>query len=479
MASKLNNNAVLAYAESFAKAVCSNFFAKHERITGSQLTDFCGIKQINLFIIKILFENWQADNAKIKSPFFDYDNPEIKALLEKLMNTLSRNISIDQPTFEKLVTQSVADTIQLLLAPYVFYEQEIQKLAQNGDSIRVNEEFKPALKYVKTHKVLFEQIIKELGEKSETGMILATKAIEIIGNIIDNNVEYDDPKTILRQLGDIVPLKIQEFVTFTDQSQQAEKVEEKTPEPTESIEENPPEEETKSFFETSLEEEETKNTPTFTPSEVTYIETKTEPKQEEQKVVAEKPKKQIPQKEDALLVKSYKREEVIEEKNAYSAPHFINEERKNGNPVIAVNIPIKKDEETKKTSFADKYIAEAEVDTPTFADKYIAETKTDTPTFADKYTTGADAATPTFEERFKPSGKTIKELITLNQKFVFTKKLFGNNQDELEDALTGIDRCATHKEAIMFLKNNYIMKYDWNFQNDEVKEFWELVELRF
>ena len=57
--------------------------------------------------------------------------------------------------------------------------------------------------------------------------------------------------------------------------------------------------------------------------------------------------------------------------------------------------------------------------------------------------------------------------------------MFGNNQDELEDALTGIDRCATHKEAIMFLKNNYIMKYDWNFQHDEVKEFWELVELRF
>ena len=64
MASKLNNNAVLAYAESFAKAVCSDFFTTHERITGSQLTDFCGVKQINLFIIKILFEKWQADNAK-------------------------------------------------------------------------------------------------------------------------------------------------------------------------------------------------------------------------------------------------------------------------------------------------------------------------------------------------------------------------------------------------------------------------------
>ncbi len=450
MASKLNNNAVLAYAESFAKAVCSDFFAKHERITGSQLTDFCGIKQINLFIIKILFENWQADNAKIKSPFFDYENPEIKALLEKLMNMLSRNISIDEATFEKLVTQSVADTIQLLLAPYVFYEQEVNKLAQNGNTIRINEEFKPALKYVKTHKILFEQIVKGLEEKSDAGMISATKAIDVIGNIVDNNVEYDDPKTILRQLGDIVPLKIQEFVTFTDQSQKAEKVEEKTPEPTiDTIEEAPQKEEAKSFFDTSFEEE-TEKTNNFAPSEVMHIEKKVETKvQSISKPIEKVEKKTEENKENTPLFKSYKREEVKETSNGYSSTQFVNEEKKNPVQAMAAN-PIAKQTETSNS-----------------------------PTFADKYTTGADADAPTFAERFAPSGKTIKELITLNQKFLFTKKLFGNNQEELEDALTGIDRCATHKEAIMFLKNNYIMKYDWNFQNDEVKEFWELVELRF
>jgi outer membrane biosynthesis protein TonB len=462
MASKLNNNAVLAYAESFAKAVCSDFFAKHERITGSQLTDFCGIKQINLFIIKILFENWQADNAKIKSPFFDYENPEIKALLEKLMNMLSRNISIDQATFEKLVTQSVADTIQLLLAPYVFYEQEIQKLAQNGNMIRINEEFKPALKYVKTHKILFDQIVRGLEEKSDAGMVSVTKATEIIGTIVDNNVEYDDPKTVLRQLGDIVPLKIQEFVTFTDQAQKAEKVEEKAPESTLNLEENPQKEDVKSFFDTSFEEEDTEKRPQFAPSEVTYAEKKEEPKKEEPKKEEskkEEPKKEEPKvakveeqptKEEAPLFKSYKREEVAEENNTYSSPHFMGEDKKNGSPILTTNAAPKQAKAIKE---------------PT--------------TFADKYTTGADADAPTFAERFKPSGKTIKELITLNQKFLFTKKLFGNNQDELEDALTGIDRCATHKEAIMFLKNNYIMKYDWDFQHDDVKEFWELVELRF
>lgn len=444
MASKLNNNAVFAYAESFAKAVCSDFFAKNERITGSQLTDFCGIKQVNLFIIKILFENWQADNAKIKSPFFDYENPEIKALLEKLMNMLSRNISIDQSTFEKLVTQSVADTIQLLLAPYVFYEQEIQKLAQNGDTIRVNEEFKPALKYVKTHKILFEQIVKGLEEKSDKGMISVTKAIDTIGIIVDNNVEYDDPKTVLRQLGDIVPLKIQEFVTFTDQTQQAQKVEEKKPEPV--VVEIPQKENAKSFFDTSFEEDDNEKISNFAPSEITYLEKKEEPKIEKTRQVEEN--KVEENKEGTSLFKSYKREEVAEEKSSYSAPHFMNEEKKNGSSITATSIAPKQAEAV-------------------------------TTTFADKYTTGADTEAPTFAERFQPSGKTIKELITLNQKFLFTKKLFGNNQEELEEALTAIDRCATHKEAIMFLKNNYITKYDWNFQNDEVKEFWELVELRF
>ena len=432
MASKLNNNAVLAYAESFAKAVCSDFFAKHERITGSQLTDFCGIKQVNLFIIKILFEKWQEDNAKIKSPFFDYENPEIKALLEKLMNMLSRNISIDEATFQTLVTQSVADTIQLLLAPYVFYEQEIQKLAQNGNStLRINEEFKPALKYVKTHKVLFEQIVKGLEEQSNKGMISATKAIDVIGDIVDNNVEYDDPKTILRQLGEIVPLKVQEFVTFTDQEQKTEKVEEKAPKV--EIKEVPQKQENKSFFETSFEEEETEKVTSVVAPKVRQVEKKEEPKVEEK----------------SPLFTSYRREEVEEKREDNSSFSTFEKEEKIGSPLVATSVAPKQAE--------------------------VKEIKT----FADKFTTGADDDRPTFAERFKPSGKTIKELITLNQKFLFTKKLFGNNQDELEDALTGIDRCATHKEAIMFLKNNYIIKYDWNFQNDEVKEFWELVELRF
>ena len=435
MASKLNNNAVLAYAESFAKAVCSDFFAKHERITGSQLTDFCGIKQVNLFIIKILFEKWQEDNAKIKSPFFDYENPEIKALLEKLMNMLSRNISIDEATFQTLVTQSVADTIQLLLAPYVFYEQEIQKLAQNGNStLRINEEFKPALKYVKTHKVLFEQIVKGLEEQSNKGMISATKAIDVIGDIVDNNVEYDDPKTILRQLGEIVPLKVQEFVTFTDQEQKTEKVEEKAPKV--EIKEVPQKQENKSFFETSFEEEETEEVTSVVTPKVRQVEKKEETKVEEKQ-------------EKSPLFTSYRREEVEEKREDNSSFSTFEKEEKIGSPLVATSVAPKQAE--------------------------VKEIKT----FADKFTTGADDDRPTFAERFKPSGKTIKELITLNQKFLFTKKLFGNNQDELEDALTGIDRCATHKEAIMFLKNNYIIKYDWNFQNDEVKEFWELVELRF
>jgi len=172
------------------------------------------------------------------------------------------------------------------------------------------------------------------------------------------------------------------------------------------------------------------------------LEKKQEPKVEKTKKVEEN-------KDDSPLFKSYKREEVTEEKSSYSAPHFMSEDKKKGSPIISTAT---KQAETVKTS-----------------------------TFADKYTTGVDDDTDalTFAERFKPSGKTIKELITLNQKFLFTKKLFGNNQEELEEALTGIDRCSSHKEAIMFLKNNYIMKYDWNFQNDEVKEFWELVELRF
>jgi hypothetical protein len=75
--------------------------------------------------------------------------------------------------------------------------------------------------------------------------------------------------------------------------------------------------------------------------------------------------------------------------------------------------------------------------------------------------------------------ESLKSFIPLNRKFAFINTLFGGNSQEFADAVDKIDHCADYHGAIMFIKDNYFRKHNWDLENDEVKEFYELVARKF
>ncbi|MDL5049215.1 hypothetical protein QQ054_24685 [Oscillatoria amoena NRMC-F 0135] len=115
MDEKISLEAIALYSDAYAEKILKKFFADKNRITGQEILVFSDVQQVNLFIIRDLFKAWKEETKKLKSPFFDYEKPEVKAALETFMNVLSKNIAIDRTHFAPLVKKAVSQTLLVIL----------------------------------------------------------------------------------------------------------------------------------------------------------------------------------------------------------------------------------------------------------------------------------------------------------------------------------------------------------------------------
>ncbi len=81
----------------------------------------------------------------------------------------------------------------------------------------------------------------------------------------------------------------------------------------------------------------------------------------------------------------------------------------------------------------------------------------------------------TLAENFQKR-KKIKEILTINQKFMFTKILFNGDFELFSDAIDRLDDLDNLTQAKSYLVNNY---GEWSKESEEYLEFMEMVERRF
>ncbi|MFN3403397.1 MAG: hypothetical protein ACK40G_04825 [Cytophagaceae bacterium] len=90
------------------------------------------------------------------------------------------------------------------------------------------------------------------------------------------------------------------------------------------------------------------------------------------------------------------------------------------------------------------------------------------------------AERPTIAEQMARSKiVSIKSAITLNQKFTFINSLFSGMPSEFELAVTEIESCQTFDNAKDLIQEKFIIKFNWNLEKPEVREFLEIVERKF
>lgn len=177
-ASKLNREAVNLFSQSYAKLLTDEFFDQNTHISGQEIISISPIKQVNFFILKVLFEQWQEEAKKFESPYFDYSSDEVSTALTTLANSLSKHIQVEKGDFVPLVEKAVRHTLELMYDTSAFYIDELKKLS-NED---VPNELKKIGKYFKLYRNLFDQVFSNI-EKS------VSYDLPVLESVIKNTVE--------------------------------------------------------------------------------------------------------------------------------------------------------------------------------------------------------------------------------------------------------------------------------------------------
>jgi len=82
---------------------------------------------------------------------------------------------------------------------------------------------------------------------------------------------------------------------------------------------------------------------------------------------------------------------------------------------------------------------------------------------------------PTLADNFRKIDR-IKDRLTINQKFMFTKVLFHGDFELFSKAIDDLDRLADMPAALKYLERLYD---EWDRESEEFHEFMEMVEKRF
>ena len=83
------------------------------KIQGVDIINITQSKQLNLFIMKNLYDLWAINFKKNKIKYFNYDSTEVINATENMMNTLSNNISIEHNDFKILFEKAFQNLMQL------------------------------------------------------------------------------------------------------------------------------------------------------------------------------------------------------------------------------------------------------------------------------------------------------------------------------------------------------------------------------
>lgn len=418
MSNKLNLSALERYSKAFAAKVCDDFFAENSSITGKQVLGLTSLEQVNMLTIKALFDKWQADNQRLRSPYFDFNDPEVQQALKTFMNTVSQHISIKREHFEPLLEDSVGETLVLILEPQTFYKELMRDLPSFKFSL---ENIRPLTKYIVINKDILPQISEKLnGHK----FVLANQAMTWLE---ETPLTIENPDKYLAQFAKIIPIP-EELV----QTKESPKV----------VDPNA------SFFDFAV--------PTQQLSAET-LQTRYQPLPASERLI-----------ETSL---------PIVERKFESAPAFTEKHIEPATSVMqkSKQKPIYDQKVESLAPRINKATAER------FEPKEVEEIRLNEKLASEKKSVNDQAKSSKSVLDYHQNARIegITGAISLNQRFLFTNNLFGGNIQAFSHALEEIELCKDFSEAKELILKKYVTRYMWDITGAEAEEFIEIVKRRF
>ncbi len=208
MDEKISLKAVDHYAQQYAQHLVNSFFSKKNKITGPEILQLSEVKQVNFFVVRDLLLAWKKESEKLKSPYFDYDSREVSEALVAFQNSLSNHILIGKQDFLPLLTKAVNQTIYLILDPYDFYSDTLDK--KEAESINASD-LRNDVKYIKINRAPLEKLATRLEEK-KLDAISGNEAFAILDQILEEvNFTPEEVEPYLQLFNQAVPFKVESF----------------------------------------------------------------------------------------------------------------------------------------------------------------------------------------------------------------------------------------------------------------------------
>tara|TARA_B100001996_G_scaffold364107_1_gene332852 strand:- start:395 stop:1192 length:798 start_codon:yes stop_codon:yes gene_type:complete len=168
---------------------CENQLKKIEKIIssnkvkGKDLIKITDSKQLNLLLIKNIYDKWNNNFKKNKIPYFDYKAKEVVDASDNMMNVLSNNISIEFHEFKKLFYHSYVELVELASNPKSFLKKDFLNLKwYDLDRIKVR------AKYYEYFKDLFKILI----DKVENNREISINSSELNKYVDEITIEQND-----------------------------------------------------------------------------------------------------------------------------------------------------------------------------------------------------------------------------------------------------------------------------------------------
>jgi hypothetical protein len=208
MDEKISLKAVDQYSINVANQLADAFFSRKEKISGPELLTLCEIKQVNLFVLNDLLTVWKQESEKLKSPYFDYEAKPVAEALVQFQNTVSNHILINKTNLLPLLKKGVSQTLFLILAPYDFFSNILDK--KDGEVIRTKD-LKETVKYNKINRAPLEKLVHHLEER-KLESIAGKEAFALLDHILEEvNFTPEDVEPYLSAFNKLVPVSIDKF----------------------------------------------------------------------------------------------------------------------------------------------------------------------------------------------------------------------------------------------------------------------------
>lgn len=362
METVINHEYIQSYAEAFTNRIVDRYFSEHTIIDGEGILTITEIRQVNLFVIKNILVKWEAEARKVRSPFFNYANPEVQNALQDFMNVLSRNIYIEEKTFKSLLKMAIHDVLLLIFTPYDFFSSELLNI---GSPITLIE-LEKRKKFIKVNGELYNAYLEKI-ETAGADNLQIKEAKQYFDQVCEAiNFSPEEPDEYIELFSKVIPFEIHKVYGEIDNTAKTE-----------------------TTGKSSAQEK-------ISAGQLEEVQTK--PKEEARKEKEEK-------------------------------------------------VPIHAKFFEKKTTLVDELKKESAGTVLDFHQKQKIE--------------------------------SIKKNISIQQRFLFVRELFDENDELFNETIDFLDNCLSNEEASAYLNDRFLNPGKWNNEDGAVVEFFSVIKKKF